>query len=69
MGMQVPYWCDLRSLLEVRACAITSIRDISTTKCLVSDERCEAVGNADKQKSHLSNCKGLMHMANICEPS
>ena len=26
------------------ACAITSIRDIPTTKCLVSDERCEAVG-------------------------
>ena len=30
-------------MLEVRACAITSIRDISTTKCLVSDERCEDV--------------------------
>ena len=35
--------CDLRSLFEVRFCAITSIRDIPTTKCLVSDERCEAV--------------------------
>ena len=36
--------CDLRSLFEVRTCAITSIRDIPTTKCLVSNERCEAVG-------------------------
>ena len=42
--MPVSYRCDLRSLLEVRACAITSIRDIPTTKCLVSDERYEAVG-------------------------
>ena len=44
LEMPVSYRCDLRSLLEVRACAITSIRDIPTTKCLVSDERCEAVG-------------------------
>ena len=44
MDVQISYRCDLRSLLEVRACAITSIRDIPTTKCLVSDERCEAVG-------------------------
>ena len=36
--------CDLRSLFEMRTCAITSIRDIPTAKCLVSDERYEAVG-------------------------
>lgn len=40
----VSYRCDLRSLFEMRTCAITSIRDIPTTKCLVSNERCEAVG-------------------------
>ena len=44
MDVQISYWCDLWSLFEVRICAITSIRDIPTTKCLVSDERCEAVG-------------------------
>ena len=55
LEMPVSHWCDLRSLLEVRACAITSIRDISTTKCLVSDERCEAVDNAGKSGSHPSN--------------
>ena len=41
--MPVPYRCDLRLLFEVRICAITFIRDIPTTKCLVSNERCEAV--------------------------
>ena len=41
-GMPVSHWCDLRSLFEVRTCAITSIRDIPTTKCLVSNERCKA---------------------------
>ena len=44
MDVQISYRCDLWSLFEVRICAITSIRDIPTTKCLVSDERCEAVG-------------------------
>lgn len=44
MGLQVSSGCDLRSLFEVRKRAITSIRDIPTTKCLVSNERCEAVG-------------------------
>lgn len=34
---------NMRPLFEVRKCAITSIRDIPTTKCPVSNERYEAV--------------------------
>ena len=48
-----------RSLFEMRFNAIISIRDIPTTKCPVSDERCEAVGQSGQAVSTSAQLPGM----------
>ena len=48
-----------RSLFEMRFNAIISIRDIPTTKCPVSDERCEAVGQSRQVVSTSAQLPGM----------